>query len=152
MKRVLYLIFILMVVSACKEVFEAPPQSLLQASFYHSETKKPVSPVITVLGVGIDSLWVDETAMTEVLLPMTIKDTTRFIIWLDSKSDSITFVHETTRKYDSMETGFYYEYKLQSVRFTQNRIDSVEIIDSLVTTKWNENIKLYIHPLPAVGN
>jgi len=86
------------------------------------------------------------------LLPMTIKDTTRFIIWLDSKSDSITFVHETTRKYDSMETGFYYEYKLQSVRFTQNRIDSVEIIDSLVTTKWNENIKLYIHPLPAVGN
>jgi hypothetical protein len=51
-----------------------------------------------------------------------------------------------------METGFYYEYKLQSVRFTQNRIDSVEIIDSLVTTKWNENIKLYIHPLAPVGN
>ncbi len=152
MKRLLYLIFILMIFAACKEVFEAPPQSLLQASFYHSETKKAVSSLITVQGVGSDSLWVDETAMTEVLLPLTITDTTRFIIWLDSKSDIITFVHETTRKYDSMETGFYYEYKLQSVRFTQNRIDSVEIIDSLVTTKWNENIKLYIHPLPVGGN
>ena len=152
MKRLLYLIFILMIFAACKEVFEAPPQSLLQASFYNSTTKKSVSSLITVQGVGSDSLWVDETNMTEVLLPLTITDTTRFIIWLDSKSDIITFVHKTTRKYDSMETGFYYEYKLQSVRFTQNRIDSVEIIDSLVTTKWNENIKLYIRPLPAGGN
>ena len=152
MKLLLYLIFILMIFASCKEVFEAPPQSLLQASFYHSETKKTVSSLITVQGVGSDSLWVDEANMTEVLLPLTITDTTRFVIWFDSKSDNITFVHKTTRKYDSMETGFYYEYKLQSVRFTQNRIDSVEIIDSLVTTKWNENIKLYIHPLPVGGN
>ena len=51
-----------------------------------------------------------------------------------------------------METGFYYEYKLDTIEFTHNRLDSIKIIDSLVTIKWNENIKLYIRPLPPVGN
>ncbi len=111
-----------------------------------------MSPSITLLGVGLDSLLFREESMFDVLLPLTIKDTTRYIIWVDSKSDSITFVHETTQKYASMESGFYYEYKLRSVIFTHNRIDSIKIVDSLVTTKWNENIKLYIHPLSVVSN
>jgi hypothetical protein len=132
-------------------VFEPPPQALLKASFYNSTTKKTMSPGITILGVGLDSLLYRDEIMYNMLLPLTIKDTTRFILWLDSKSDSITFVHQTIQKYASMESGFYYEYKLRSVRFTHNRIDSIKIVDDLVTTKWNENIKLYIHPLP-VGN
>jgi hypothetical protein len=152
MKQFLYLIGILIVVTACKEVYEAPPQAMLQASFYNSTTNKPVSSQATVQGIGLDSLLVYETSINEVLLPLTVKDTTHYIIWFDSKSDFITFIHETTLKYASMESGFYYEYKLRSVGFTQNRIDSVEIIDSLVTTKWHENIKLYIHPLSVSGN
>ena len=51
-----------------------------------------------------------------------------------------------------METGFYYEYKLKSVESTHNRIVSIDITDSLVTTKWHENIKLNIRPLPVGGN
>ena len=150
MKRFLYLICILLVGTACKEVFEAPPQALLLASFYNSTaTNKAMSPRITLQGVGFDNILYRDTIRPNMLLPLTINDTTRYIIWLDSKRDSLTFVHETTLKYASMESGFYYEYKLRLVKFTQNRIDSVEITDSLVTTKWNENIKLYIHPLPA---
>ena len=149
MKRFLYLICMLIVATACKEVFEAPPQSLLLATFYNSSTNKAISPVVTLQGVGRDSVVYNENTSFNVLFPLTIKDTTRYIIWLDSKADSITFVHQTIQKYASVETGFYYEYKLLSVRFTNTRIDSIKIIDSLVTTKWNENIKLYIHPLPA---
>ena len=111
-----------------------------------------LSPVVTVLGVGRDSLLADQQTTPNVLLPLTLLDTTRYIIWLDSKADSITFVHQTIQKYASVETGFYYEYKLLSVRFTNTRIDSLIIIDSLVTIKWNENIKLYIHPLPDSVN
>jgi hypothetical protein len=103
------------------------------------------------LGVGLNTQLYRDTVMPNMLLPLTIKDTTRYIVWLDSKSDSITFVHETTQRYASMETGFYYEYKLRSVRSTINRIDSIKIVDSLVTTIWNENIKLYIKPLPVSG-
>lgn len=111
-----------------------------------------MSHSVILLGVGLDSLLYRDTTIFNILLPLTIKDTTRYIIWLDSKSDSITFVHEKTQKYASMESGFYYEYKLNSVRFSQNRIDSVKIIDNLVTTKWNENIILYIHPLLPGSN
>ena len=135
----------------CKEMFEAPPQAFLLAGFYNSSTKLAMNPVITIQGVGRDTILVDEQTGSNVLLPLTFKDTTRYIISLDSKTDSLTFVHTATKKYASVETGFYYEYKLHSVRFTRNRIDSLQIIDSLVTTKWHENIKLYIHPLPVVG-
>ena len=151
MKRLIVPFFILLLVMGCKEIFEAPPQALLLASFHNSSTKIAMSPVITIQGVGRDTLWVNEQSSYNVLLPLTFKDTTRYIISLDSKTDSLIFVHTATKKYASVETGFYYEYKLHSVRFTRNRIDSLQIIDSLVTTKWHENIKLYIHPLPAVG-
>ena len=47
---------------------------------------------------------------------------------------------------------FYYEYKLRNIDFSQNRIDSILITDSLVTKTWHENIKLYIRPLPSGSN
>jgi len=151
MKRFLYLICMLIVATSCKEVFVAPPQALLQATFYNSATNIAYSPVISVLGVGRDTLLYAQDTIPRAYLPLTKRDTTHYIIWLDSKADSITFIHETRQKYASIETGFYYEYTLLSVRFTHNRIDSIKIIDSLVTIKWNENIKLYIHPLPVSG-
>ena len=52
----------------------------------------------------------------------------------------------------TVDRASYYEYKLLSVRFTHTSIDSLKIINNLVTIKWNENIKLYIHPLPVSGN
>lgn len=152
MKRLFYLILLLTIVTACKEVFEAPPQALLQASFYHSTTKRTMSPIVTVMGIGSDSLLYNEEIASNVLLPLSRTDTSHFMIWIDSKSDSISFIYTTTQKYASMESGFYYEYKLRSIGFSQNRIDSVEIKDSLVTTKWNENIKIYIHPLSVSNN
>lgn len=152
MKRFLYLIGFLLLAASCKEVFEAPPQSFLLATFYNSETDKEMSPVLMVQGVGAEGLLIGDTALSRILLPLTSRDTTRYVVWLDSTSDSLTFIHQTTRQYASVETGFYYEYKLLAVLHTQNRIDSIRITDSLVTTKWNENIKLYIHPLPAGNN
>lgn len=152
MKRFLYLIGFLLLAVSCEEVFEAPPQSFLLASFYNSATNQTMSPVTMVQGVGAEGLLFGDTAISKMLLPLTSRDTTRYVIWLDSTSDSLTFIHETTQKYASVESGFYYEYKLLAVEHTQNRIDSIRIIDSLVTTKWNENINLYIHPLPAGNN
>ena len=152
MRRYLYLIFFLMIAAACKEVFEAPPQSLLQASLLNSETNKAITPRISVIGAGLDSLWIYQEDLSSFLLPLSQKDTTTFLISFDSYIDTLTFFHETRLKYASMETGFYFDYKLDSIAFTHTRIDSILITDSLITTKWNENIKLYIRPLPAGGN
>lgn len=152
MKRLLYAIIILIAVIGCKEVFEDPPKAFLYGTFYNSTTNLAISPSVTLQGVGREELLYDEQSTLDLLMPLTIKDTTRFIIWIDSTADSLTFVHQTTQKLASVETGFYYEYKLLSVAFTQTRIDSITIVDSLVTTQWNENIKLYIQPLPDSGN
>ena len=160
MKQFFYLISILLIINACKEVYEPPPRSLVNGMFFsvvdtgkiHTRMEKAISPSIIAQGVGLDNYLLNDSVSSNILLPLTIKDTTRYIIWLDTHSDSITFIHQTTQKFNSLETGFYYEYKLRAIRFTHNRIDSIKIVDSLVTTKWNENIKLYIHPLSTGGN
>jgi len=149
MKRFLHLIYILILVTACKEVYDPPPQSILLATFMNSETNKAITSKVSALGIGLDSYLVKDTTINEILLPFSSTDTTSYLITFDSQIDTITFLHQTFQKYDSMESGFYYEFKLDSIIFSHNRIDSIQITDSLITKKWHENIKLYIRPLPA---
>lgn len=151
MKRFLYLIVVLVALAACKEVFEVPPQAYIQATFLNSETKKAISPKTTILGIGLEYLWVKDSVLQKILLPLSANDTTSYLISFDSKIDTVTFIHETYQKYATMESGFYFEYKLKSIDYTNHRIDSILITDSLVTKKWNENITLYLSPL-ATGN
>lgn len=146
MKRLVNLIMILITLNACKEVYEIPPQALVQASFLNSSTKTAMSQKVTVRGLGQEYLWVKDTLLQKILLPLSSNDTTSFQISFGSKIDTIRFIHQTNQKFDNMESGFYFEYKLQSIDFTNNQIDSIQITDSLVTKKWNENIKLYLTP------
>jgi hypothetical protein len=118
----------------------------------NSTTDLAMTSKVTIQGIGRDSLWISEAGVNKIILPLSTNDTTSFLISFDSTVDKISFIHTTTQKYGSMETGFYYEYKLKSIESTHNRIESIDIIDSLVTQKWHENIKLYIRPLPAGGN
>lgn len=152
MKRIAYLFFMFLVATACKETFEAPPQSLVQVSLLGSETKKAITATVSALGVGRDSLWLYEEPTSTLLLPLSSVDSSAYLVSFDDVVDTIVFYHRNELKYASMETGFYYEYKLDSINFTHNRIDSLQIADSLVTTLWHENIKFYIRPLSAGNN
>lgn len=152
MKRFLYFTFILIGLSACKEVFLPPPQALVQVSLLNSKTKLPMSPTVSVQGIGREQLWLKDTVSSEIFLPLSTNDTTSFLIYFDSKRDTVSFIHETYQRYASMETGFYYEFKLKSIEYTHHRIDSISITDSLVIKNWHENIKLYLRPLSAGGN
>ena len=152
MKHVVYLIFFLIAAVACKEVFEAPSQALLKATLLNSATKNALSSVVTARGIGLDSILYKDSTLTVLILPLSSNNKSSFRISFDSISDTITFTHETKMKYASMETGFYNEYKLKSIGFTKNRIDSIQITDSLVTKTWHENIKLYLRPLPSGSN
>jgi hypothetical protein len=152
MKIFLYLIFILIVASACKEVYDQPPQAFVGTSFLNSNTQKALSSNIIVWGDAPQSLWLNDTILQKVMLPLSSNDTTQLMISFDSYVDTITFIHGTYQKYESMETGFYYEYILKSIDFTHNRIADIQIADSLVTINWHENIILYLRPLPAGSN
>jgi len=152
MKQLLYLICFLLVVTACKEEFEAPPKALVQLTLLNSSTKGTISAKTTVLGKGQTTPWINDSTVSKILLPLSSNESTCFRVSFDSKVDTITFYHSTTLKYASMESGFYNEYKLRSIVNTHNRIDSIQIRDSLITTNWHENIKLYLHPLSAGSN
>ena len=152
MKRLFYLMINFILGTACKEVFEAPPLALLKATFLNSITSNSMTSDVIVHGIGMDSIWLSEEDASEIKLPLSKNDSTIFVISMDSKIDTITFIHETTQKYASMETGFYYEFKLKAINYTQHRIDSIQISDSTVTQNWNENITLYIRTLSTVSN
>ena len=152
MKIFLYLIFILIIGSACKEVYDPPPQAFVGTSFLNSTTKKDMTSEIRAWGTKPQRLWLNDTILQKIILPLSANDTTKFMISFDTHVDTITFIHETYQKYASMDTGFYFEFKLKSIDHTHNRIDSIQITDSLVTILWHENIKLYLHPLPTGGN
>jgi hypothetical protein len=152
MKLFFYLIFIVIVVSACKEVFDPPPQAFVGTSFMNSDTQKAISSKISVWREGTQTYWLKDTLLEKVILPLSPNDTSKLIISLDSYIDTITFFHSTVQKYASMETGFYFEYKLKSINYTHHRITDIEIADSLVTINWHENIILYLRPLPAGSN
>jgi hypothetical protein len=152
MKRFFYLISFMVALSACKEVYEAPPQALVEVKFLDATTNKVISSSITVQGIGVETSWLKDTLLQGIILPLSPADTTSFVITFDTTVDTLTFFHETFKKYDSMETGFYYDFKIKSVEQTHHRIESIQIIDSLVTKDWHENIELYLHPLPAGSN
>ena len=152
MKHVLQVFFLLFLIISCEETYDPPPKALLQATLWSSSTKKAISPEVSVLGLGQDSLWIDHESTTSILFPLSKNDTSVFIVSFDSVDDTLNLSYQSELLYDAMETGFYYEYKLQSVSFTQNRIDSLIVIDSLITKNWNENFQLYINSLPDTTN
>ena len=152
MKRVVYLLLILITAVACKEVFEAPPQALLKATLLNSNAGGTVSPIISIRGIGIETYLFKDTALSVLNLPLSANTKSSFLVSFDSVTDTIDFTYETSMKYASIETGFYNEYKLKSIDFTKNRIDSILITDSLVTKTWHENIKLYLRPLSSGSN
>lgn len=152
MKQLFFLIGALIALTACKEVYENPPQALVRATIWNSSTEAELSSKVSIHGIGYDNYWVKDSTIQKILLPLSPTDTSNYVFSFDSYTDTIIFIHTKKLKYESMETGLYYEYQLKSVDYTKNRLDSVEITDSLVTTIWNENIKLYLHPLSSTSN
>lgn len=152
MKQFVGILLLLLLASACKEVYENPPQSFFKASFINSTTNKSITPKVSVLGVGLDSLFYKDESLSVVTLPLSNDSQTSFLFSFDAVIDTIRMNHENILQYGSMESGFYYNYILKEIRFSKNRIDSIQISDSLVTKTWHENIKIYIRPLSAGAN
>jgi len=152
MKQLVFLIIFIVVATACKEVFDIPPQSRIKATLVNSVTKKDTTSVITIKPVGLDSLFYDKKSSKSFVVPLSPDQSTSFQITFDSMVDTITFYHTTTTQYESMESGFYYEYKLKAIKSTLYKIASIQITDSLVNKTLHENIKIYIRPLSSGSN
>ncbi len=152
MKQFRIILLSLFVLIACKEVFDPPPQSLMEVSVKYSDSKQTGYPKISAYGVDMDSIWIYQEQTNLIRLPLSRKDTTAFVLLFDSIPDTLTIYHSTTLNYESMESGFFTEYWIKKIEHSQNRIDSVIMKDSAVNQFWHENIKLYINNLPADAN
>jgi len=137
---------------ACKDVYDAPPQALLEVNVQYSNPNVNTIPKISAYGVDQDSIWIYQEQTQTFRLPLRPYDFTSFVLLIDSVADTLTIYHKTVLTYESLESGFYNEHWLDSLEFTANRIDSIAVTDSAITKNWHENIKLYIGPIPTVNN
>ncbi|SFF57410.1 DUF6452 family protein [Sunxiuqinia elliptica] len=153
MKKILFGLFWALALVACKEVFDPPPQALLQVKVKYVDEEATGSPKVSVYGVDMDdTIWIYQEITSDFRLPMSAKTETSFVILLDSIADTLTITHDKELIFESAESGFYNEYKILDVKHTFNRIEDYEVTDSAVTKNWHENIQLYINSLPADAN
>ena len=152
MKKISYFILFIFAVIACEEVYDPPPQALLEAKIIHSDPEVTSIPKVSVYGVDQDSIWIYQEQTSTFRLPLSVQESSSFVVLLDSIVDTLTIFHENELKYESMESGFYNEHWISDVEHSLIRIDSVVVTDSAVTKNWHENIQLYISTLAAVNN
>ena len=149
MKKLIYFAVFILAVIACEEVYDPPPQALLEAKIKHSNPDLTGIPKVSVYGVDQDSIWIYQEQTTTFRLPLSTQVQTSFVVLLDSIVDTLSIVHSNDFKYESMESGFYNEHQILDIEHTLHRIDSVVVVDSAVTKNWHENIQLYIGTIPT---
>ncbi|WP_372776590.1 DUF6452 family protein [Mangrovibacterium sp.] len=152
MKHIFRLLLIVLAATACKEVYDTPPQSLAQINLYDIDTESSKSTLTSVKGANMDSIWIDGETASYFQLPFDQSGMATFIVLLDSVADTLIISYNSGLAYESMESGFYTEHDIQWVSSTRNKIDSISLIDTLVTTIWHENIQLYLNDSTAYSS
>ncbi|MCH5220916.1 MAG: hypothetical protein J1F05_01105 [Muribaculaceae bacterium] len=153
-------IFIVLIVAAltyaCNNSGCLDNQSAIPlAGMYSSETGKAISVnIVEIHGVGApnDSLIVrGGTSISRVYLPMrsTMSTTTWCLHYTQSNisdpafNDTIEFDYKSIPYFASEECGAYYQYRIESLRYTTHLLDSVALTDSLMTNADIERIRIY---------
>lgn len=143
-------------VSACNSAGCLDNGSALpRAGFYSSSTGRPISvDSVEIAGVGApgDSVLEDaHPALSQIYLPMKPGATmTQWALIYRQKeledlgiTDTITFNYESIPYFASEECGAMYIYRITGVKHTYNIIDSVTLLDSLITNVELERIRIY---------
>lgn len=127
------------------------------AGFYSMATGDAIAvDSLAISGVGApnDSLLVGPSERaSEVYLPLRSGETsTSFVIKYMQKAlaqygieDRITFYYEALPWFASEECGAMYHYRITRVSHTSQLLDSIGIVDSLITNVERETIGLYFH-------
>ncbi|MFV0376865.1 MAG: DUF6452 family protein [Mangrovibacterium sp.] len=145
MKHIPGILLFLLALVSCKEVYDRPPQSQAQIYLYDA-TPTALSARVTVQGYQNDSVWIEDEDLTYFNLPLDQNNTEAiYILLLDSVADTLIINYNSKLVYESMESGFFTEHYIQSLRSTAHKIDSIALIDTLVISTWHENIQLFLN-------
>ncbi|MFV0365093.1 MAG: DUF6452 family protein [Mangrovibacterium sp.] len=145
MRKILVYLVLLLSFAACEEVYQIPPQSQVQINFYSAETESSTSTLLSIKGVDNDSIWTSGTTTSSFVLPLGTSGTDEFVMLMDSVADTLQINYTPILNYESMATGFYYDYHIHSVQSTAHKIDALLLIDTLVIDIAHENIQIFLN-------
>ncbi len=129
--------------------------SLPLAGFYSYPSERGMSvSSINLGGVGAPNdslLCTSGTAVSQVYLPFRSErnSTSFYIAYTDSilmahdVRDTMTFAYDSYSYLASEECGAMYRYRITSVSYTRNVLDSIAVTDSLITNIDAERIRIY---------
>ncbi len=122
-------------------------ESAVKAGFYQTGTGSIIAPIaVTVYGLGMESdpLYLDAAGRADILLPLNpATSKSEFVIIANGITDTITIVYSSFPHLISKECGYSMFNTLESCTSTNNLIDTVFVQNPDVTTKYNENIRIF---------
>lgn len=135
--------------------------SIPKAAMYSSATGSAMSVrFVGIRGAGAphDSVLVAAgKSFTEVYLPM--RPTQSATSWIldyklpslgdDVPADTVTFAYASEPVFVSEECGAMYRYRIRRCEFTTNVLDSVVVLDSLITNVDRVSIRVYFPDLSS---
>ena len=127
--------------------------SLPLATLYMGNSQQDISG-LSVMGIGVpgDSLLVNSTAVDEVYLPLRASTTTTsFALWhtvsIDTTNvvvrDTLTIDYKAIPFFESDECGAMYNFDIQQVTHTVHGIDSVVVLNTLITNARTPSMRIY---------
>lgn len=128
--------------------------SIPLADFYSYTTLEPVTlGPISIGGVDApdDSLLLRSGTVNRIYLPFrALSNTTKYFIHYEQSgiddpayNDTLTFDYERIPYFASEECGAMYRYQITSLVYTKHIVDSVGIIDSLITNIDKVSLKIF---------
>ncbi len=118
----------------------------LKASFYQTSTGMAVPPdSLTLYGIGKDSVIYKKTSRVQpAMIPLNASAPgCRFLIKINGVDDTISFFYSTFAHLISKECGYTFFHDLDSVAFTRNMIDTIQVKLKTITTFNEPNIFIY---------
>ncbi len=128
--------------------------SIPKAGFYNSEGHQISLDSVTITGVGVEGgepINRIGSSISSISLPMrsTMDKTTwefgyKWKYLADGTlTDTLSFDYNSTPYFASEECGVIYRYHITKMHHTTNLIDSIILVDSLITNIDTEQIKIY---------
>ena len=112
---------------------------------YVHESFSNVGPV-SIYGIGSDSLLADSSSVSTAYLPLKKdSDSSLYVIAYDGAADTLTVVYELQETFISLACGCAVFATIDTLLYTKEKIDSVKINNSNVTTQKETHITLFVH-------
>ena len=100
---------------------------------------------ISVYGLGReDSLLYENDSISSVFLPLSpASETSEFVFAIAAYKDTISFTYETKTYLESIECGFISNFSINSLKYSQNIIDTIVLIKNEVTIEDEDHVKIF---------